>query len=292
MDALLHRRSGIFSPGLSWTSRSIFRGSAKCLLSCSSPRSLSKPLRRLPTLPSSLSPSNSWRRPLTEAATSSRTPPPGFLSVWRTRRQSAHNTRAATSRRCGVLGRLACRLLGYFHQLTVPQVLVAGAGPIGLRVAIEMRALGHSVTLIETRNTCSRLNILKVRGQRFALGFWAHVAALPAVCILRPSTATRPAPLILHSMTPHAVLLLLVYQLWPETTDDLEQLGLPMVDPKWCTKHGGYTTASTSRLQLALLKVALLFGATFKVHRASPASHKRVERDVPRNMRRSSAPLP
>ncbi|KAL1522346.1 hypothetical protein AB1Y20_017338 [Prymnesium parvum] len=96
------------------------------------------------------------------------------------------------------------------------KVLVAGAGPIGLRVAIEMRALGHSVTLIETRNTCSRLNILK---------------------------------------------------LWPETTDDLEQLGLPMVDPKWCTKHGGYTTASTSRLQLALLKVALLFGATFKVGR-------------------------
>eukprot|EP00966_Prymnesium_polylepis_P205471 4761662-Prymnesium_polylepis.1 len=34
----------------------------------------------------------------------------------------------------------------------------------------------------------------------------------------------------------------------------MEQLGLPMVDPKWCTKHGGYTTASTSRLQLALLK--------------------------------------
>ena len=79
-----------------------------------------------------------------------------------------------------------------------------------------MCALGHAVTVIEPRDTCSRLNILK---------------------------------------------------LWPETTDDLEQLGLPMVDPKWCTKHGGYTTASTSRLQLALLKVALLFGATLKVGR-------------------------
>ena len=96
------------------------------------------------------------------------------------------------------------------------KVLVVGAGPIGLRVAVEMCALGHSVTVLEKRDRCSRLNILK---------------------------------------------------LWEETASDFEQLGLKLVDSRWCTRHNGYVTASTARLQLALLKVALLFGATVEVGR-------------------------
>ena len=51
-----------------------------------------------------------------------------------------------------------------------------------------------------------------------------------------------------------------VLKLWSETVDDFEKIGLPHVDSRWCAKGDGYTTASTARLQLALLKVALLIG--------------------------------
>ena len=54
-------------------------------------------------------------------------------------------------------------------------------------------------------------------------------------------------------------------KLWPETTHDPEAFGIPLIDSQCTSKHDGYTTASTSRLQLALAKVALLLGVTFDV---------------------------
>jgi 2-polyprenyl-6-methoxyphenol hydroxylase-like FAD-dependent oxidoreductase len=45
------------------------------------------------------------------------------------------------------------------------QVLVAGGGPVGLRAAIELAVLGHSVTVHEPRDVCNRLNVLKLWGE-------------------------------------------------------------------------------------------------------------------------------
>ena len=42
------------------------------------------------------------------------------------------------------------------------QVLIIGAGPIGLRMAIEMRKLGAKVHVIEKRKDMNRNNILKL----------------------------------------------------------------------------------------------------------------------------------
>eukprot|EP00834_Sanchytrium_tribonematis_P003171 NODE_115_length_18417_cov_0.666012.p3 type:complete len:544 gc:universal NODE_115_length_18417_cov_0.666012:12582-10951(-) len=44
---------------------------------------------------------------------------------------------------------------------TKSKVVVSGAGPCGLRAAVELALLGHHVTLIELRSSCSRHNILK-----------------------------------------------------------------------------------------------------------------------------------
>ena len=41
-------------------------------------------------------------------------------------------------------------------------VVILGGGPIGMRTAVEMALLGHSVTVLESRDTCSRLNVLKL----------------------------------------------------------------------------------------------------------------------------------
>jgi hypothetical protein len=43
----------------------------------------------------------------------------------------------------------------------ISRIVVSGAGPCGLRAAIESRFMGHPVTLIELRTECSRHNILK-----------------------------------------------------------------------------------------------------------------------------------
>ena len=42
------------------------------------------------------------------------------------------------------------------------KVTVLGGGPVGLRTALEMALLGHKVTVLEARNVCSRLNVLKL----------------------------------------------------------------------------------------------------------------------------------
>lgn len=41
-------------------------------------------------------------------------------------------------------------------------VVVLGGGPIGLRAAAEMAMMGHRVTLLESRDGVSRLNVLKL----------------------------------------------------------------------------------------------------------------------------------
>ena len=95
------------------------------------------------------------------------------------------------------------------------RVTVLGGGPVGMRAALEMALLGHRVTVLEARDTCSRLNVLK---------------------------------------------------LWEETTIDLDALGLKLIDPDYANKKQG--RASTCRLQLSLLKAALLMGVQVKVDRA------------------------
>jgi hypothetical protein len=40
-------------------------------------------------------------------------------------------------------------------------ILISGAGPCGLRSAVELAILGHSVKIIELRTDCTRHNILK-----------------------------------------------------------------------------------------------------------------------------------
>ena len=90
-------------------------------------------------------------------------------------------------------------------------VVVLGGGPIGMRAAVEMALLGHSVSVLESRDTCSRLNVLK---------------------------------------------------LWEETTIDLDSLGLKSIDADYANKKTA--RASTARLQLSLLKAALLLGV--RVH--------------------------
>ena len=54
-----------------------------------------------------------------------------------------------------------------------------------------------------------------------------------------------------------------VLKMWEETIGDLERLGLGFVDPDYC--NGRDLRASTSRLQLALLKAALLLGVEMRV---------------------------
>ncbi len=87
------------------------------------------------------------------------------------------------------------------------RVLVAGGGPVGLRAAIEVAQMGHRVTVIEPRDECTRLNVLK---------------------------------------------------LWEESVSDLDRYALNLIDSHY--SNGRDARASTSRLQLALLKAALLLG--------------------------------
>jgi|EP00908_Phaeocystis_cordata_P008275 hypothetical protein len=101
-------------------------------------------------------------------------------------------------------------------RVTTPlDVVVLGGGPIGMRTAVEMALLGHKVTVLECRDRCSRLNVLK---------------------------------------------------LWEETTIDLDRLGCKGVDSTYCNKKEA--RASTTRLQLTLLKVALLLGVRVNVDKA------------------------
>ena len=154
-----------------------------------------------------------------------------------------------------------------YADRTKTRVLVAGAGPIGLRIAIEMCALGHEVRRSpkiteDSRRFSADLSEISHPNIRAIIPLPAADAEVPTPVCCAPhahlSHARCSSRLQVTVIEPRDTCSRLnILKLWPETTDDLEQLGLPMVDPKWCTKHGGYTTASTSRLQLALLKVPL-----------------------------------
>ena len=52
-------------------------------------------------------------------------------------------------------------------------VVVSGAGPCGLRAAVELRMLGHEVHVVEKRRSFSRHNIIKTWPETIAdlLGF-------------------------------------------------------------------------------------------------------------------------
>jgi 2-polyprenyl-6-methoxyphenol hydroxylase-like FAD-dependent oxidoreductase len=47
-----------------------------------------------------------------------------------------------------------------FNALTGVQAVVVGAGPVGLRAAIEFAVRGGDVSMVEKRNSFPRLNIL------------------------------------------------------------------------------------------------------------------------------------
>jgi hypothetical protein len=49
----------------------------------------------------------------------------------------------------------------YSEVQRTSRIVVSGAGPCGLRAAIESRFMGHPVTIIELRTECTRHNILK-----------------------------------------------------------------------------------------------------------------------------------
>ncbi|CAE8723990.1 unnamed protein product [Polarella glacialis] len=87
------------------------------------------------------------------------------------------------------------------------RIVVVGAGPGGLRSAIQARSLGAQVTVLEMRPRFTRHNVLK---------------------------------------------------LWPGVVDDLLGLGLKVLQPKFGTT--GSEKISIRRLQLVLLKIALLVG--------------------------------
>ena len=60
-----------------------------------------------------------------------------------------------------------------------------------------------------------------------------------------------------------------VIKLWESSAKDLSSLGLEKLDRHYC--NGGAKRASTSRLQLVLLKAALLLGVTVAVTEVSLA---------------------
>ena len=47
-----------------------------------------------------------------------------------------------------------------YKELTGVQCVIVGAGPVGLRSAVQFALMGADVTLIEKRNKFQRINIL------------------------------------------------------------------------------------------------------------------------------------
>jgi hypothetical protein len=132
------------------------------------------------------------------------------------------------------------------------RVLVVGGGPIGLRAACEMSLLGHHVTLMEKRDALTRLNVIKLWDasardfsslalDRFDTDYGASLA-------LDPSTSGLPHCLLSAG--------------WPVAHPAANGSRLASAANK---KHH---RASTSRLQLALLKAALLLGVRVLVDEA------------------------
>jgi len=91
---------------------------------------------------------------------------------------------------------------------TKPRVLIVGAGPAGLRMAIEASLLGARVTVLEKRSKFSRHNQLHI---------------------------------------------------WDSSIRDLKNIGAKTFYPQLCT--GSINHVSIRKLQLVLMKIALLLGA-------------------------------
>ncbi len=79
------------------------------------------------------------------------------------------------------------------------QVLIVGAGPCGLRMAIEARLLGARVTVVEMRNYVTRNNVLhlwpsvihdlksigtKLFFRRFCIGSIDHISKFLSVAVV------------------------------------------------------------------------------------------------------------
>ncbi|KAJ3167271.1 hypothetical protein HDU87_001699 [Geranomyces variabilis] len=126
--------------------------------------------------------------------------------------------------RAGLLPNVIYRQKGYFTLLDqkiaaaksvwpanfLPKrFLISGAGPCGLRAAVELAAIGHDVSLIELRNQFSRHNIIKT---------------------------------------------------WNATIADLTSLGLGLFVPAF--QPHGHLHLETRKIQLVLLKTALMLGVT------------------------------
>ena len=131
-------------------------------------------------------------------------------------------------------------------RASVAHVLVLGGGPMGLLAAIEMALLGHRVTVREVRAHPHTHVHVRVR---------AH-----------PRAPTQHTPTRAPWQTRDQLNRLNILRLWPETAMCLAKTyGLEKVDSGvlWSQTK---PTVSTTRLQLALLKVALIVGVQVQVH--------------------------
>ena len=68
---------------------------------------------------------------------------------------------------------------------TAPSVVISGAGPVGLRAAVECALMGMRVAVIEKREGFSRVNILLL---------WQQVLPHPHPNPSHPSTPIKPIP--------------------------------------------------------------------------------------------------
>ena len=91
------------------------------------------------------------------------------------------------------------------------------------------------------------------------------VSAALSICCVECASAEKKIPSLERNEARDTCSRLNVLKLWEETTIDLDRLGLKSVDADWSNKK--QARASTARLQLSLLKVALLLGVHVNVDR-------------------------
>lgn len=97
-------------------------------------------------------PSRSTRGPKSAAT------PPYVFYVYVTNLQEVPTPRWAANFLCGHSPVYICRLLSSFSL--IGQCVVIGAGPCGLRTAVELSFMGARVVLLEKRDSFSRNNVL------------------------------------------------------------------------------------------------------------------------------------